>query len=200
MKIILKTSLLVILISVIVSCKKDVKTETTPDPTPTPTPTPNPGNETKTGGLSLYFENKVDSVGLAFDKDYVNTNGDTFSVSKLNYFICNIVLTRQDGSTFAEPESYHLVKHSDQATYWINIKNVPVGAYKTVKFTLGVDSARNVSGAQTGDLSMTTASDMFWSWNTGYIFFKLEGKSPKSTDALKNIEYHIGGIGGKNKG
>lgn len=173
-------------------CKKDTKT-TTPNPTPNPTP------ETKTGGLSLFFENKVDSVGLAFNKDYVNTNGDTFSVSKFNYFITNIVLTKSDGSIFAEPESYHLVKHSDQKTYWINIKNVPVGSYKSVKFTLGVDSARNVSGAQTGDLSMTTSSDMFWSWNTGYIFFKLEGKASKSTDPSKYIEYHIGGYGGANK-
>lgn len=196
MKIFLKTMTVLVLLSTLSFCKKDSKTES---PTPTPTPAPNPGNENKTGGLSLFFENKVDSVGLAFDKDYVNTNGDTFSISKFNYFISNIVLIKSDGSTFAEPESYHLVKHSDQTTYWINLKNVPVGSYKSVKFTLGVDSARNVSGAQTGDLSMTTASDMFWSWNTGYIFFKLEGKAPRSGDSGKRLEYHIGGIGGTYK-
>lgn len=189
----LRTITALTLVSTLSFCKKDSKTEATPDPTPTP------GSETKTGGLSLFFENKVDSLGLAFNKDYVNTNGDTFSVSKFNYFITNIVLTKSDGSTFAESESYHLIKHSDQNTYWINLKNVPVGSYKSVKFTVGVDSARNVSGAQTGDLSMTTAADMFWSWNTGYIFFKLEGKARRSADPGKRIEYHIGGYGGANK-
>lgn len=171
-------------------CKKDSKTE--------PEPTPTPSNPT-TGTLSLYFENRVDTLPLQFDSLYVNTNGDTFSVTKLNYYISNIILTKNDGSTFAEPESYHLVKHSDGATYWINIKNVPYGSYKSVKFTVGVDSARNVSGAQSGDLSLTKAGDMFWSWNTGYIFFKMEGKAPRSADPTKTIEYHIGGYGGMYK-
>ena len=34
---------------------------------------------------------------------------------------------------------------------------------------------------------------MFWAWNTGYIFLKLEGKSPLSSASGKIIEYHIGG-------
>lgn len=171
-------------------CKKDTKTETTPEPTPA-----NPS----TGTLSLYLENRVDTVPLHFDSVYVNTNGDTFTVTKLNYYISNIILTKTDGSTFTETESYHLVKHSDPTTYWINVKNVPFASYKSVKFTIGVDSLRNVSGAQSGDLSLTKAGDMFWSWNTGYIFFKMEGKAPRSGDPTKTIEYHVGGYGGTYK-
>ena len=34
---------------------------------------------------------------------------------------------------------------------------------------------------------------MFWTWNTGYIFLKLEGKSPESTANGNIFEYHIGG-------
>lgn len=171
-------------------CKKDSKTD--------PAPTPAPAAPT-TGTLSLYFENRVDTLPVIFDSVYVNTNGDTFTVTKLNYYISQIILTREDGSTYAEPESYHLVKHNDPATYWVNIKNVPYGKYTSAKFVLGVDSARNVSGAQSGDLSQNIAGDMFWSWNTGYVFFKLEGRAPKSTDLLKKIEYHIGGYGGMYK-
>jgi hypothetical protein len=35
---------------------------------------------------------------------------------------------------------------------------------------------------------------MFWTWNTGYIFFKLEGRSPLSTAPDGLLEYHIGGF------
>jgi len=35
---------------------------------------------------------------------------------------------------------------------------------------------------------------MFWTWNSGYIFFKLEGNSPVSTQPNGKIEYHIGGF------
>ena len=40
---------------------------------------------------------------------------------------------------------------------------------------------------------------MFWTWNSGYIFFKLEGSSPASTADRQRIEHHIGGYAGPNK-
>ena len=39
---------------------------------------------------------------------------------------------------------------------------------------------------------------MFWTWNTGYIMFKLEGNSPQSASINNKIEYHIGGFSGTN--
>ena len=59
-------------------------------------------------------------------------------------------------------------------------------------FTIGVDSARNVSGAQTGALD--PALGMFWTWNTGYVMAKLEGTSPASAQPGNRFEYHIGGF------
>lgn len=35
---------------------------------------------------------------------------------------------------------------------------------------------------------------MFWAWNTGYIFLKLEGKSTYSKSPSNIFEYHIGGF------
>jgi hypothetical protein len=36
---------------------------------------------------------------------------------------------------------------------------------------------------------------MFWSWNSGYIFLKLEGTSTQSSNPVK---FHIGGFTGAN--
>jgi hypothetical protein len=34
---------------------------------------------------------------------------------------------------------------------------------------------------------------MFWAWNTGYIFLKMEGKSKASHSPGNLLEFHIGG-------
>ena len=34
---------------------------------------------------------------------------------------------------------------------------------------------------------------MFWAWNSGYIFLKMEGISPASNSTGKRLEFHIGG-------
>ncbi len=69
---------------------------------------------------------------------------------------------------------------------------MPTGNYTGISYLIGVDSTRNVSGAQTGALAETNG--MFWEWNTGYIFLKLEGTSPQSGEADHVIQYHIGGF------
>ena len=45
------------------------------------------------------------------------------------------------------------------------------------------------------------ASDMYWTWNSGYIFLKMEGKYDDRTDTIStasNYFYHIGGFGNLN--
>jgi hypothetical protein len=77
-----------------------------------------------------------------------------------------------------------------------HIDDLSVGTYTAISFTIGVDSARNTSGAQTGALD--PINGMFWTWNTGYIMAKLEGTSPKSTAGDKKFQHHIGGFEGAN--
>lgn len=169
-----------------VACKKDTKTAE-PDPIPVQ----------ENGSLNVKFENVADTTALQFATKYVNQNGDTFQVSVFKYFISNIVVTKEDNSTYTEPDSYHLIDHSDPATSLINLKNVPAGAYKSISFMLGVDSARSASGAQTGALA--NYGSMYWTWNSGYIMLKLEGTSPKSGDPAKSLYFHAGGYGGTYK-
>lgn len=172
-------------------CKKDKKE---PDEEPVPVPS------TNTATVKLFFQDVVDNENLEFNKKYLNQNGDTFTVNKFNYYISNIVLVKEDNGTWAETSSYHLIKHSGSSSdNYIDLNGVPPGNYKDIRFMLGVDSTRNVSGAQTGDLDPAKVGDMFWSWNTGYIFLKLEGTAPKSPAVNKSIVYHIGGYGGTNK-
>jgi hypothetical protein len=35
---------------------------------------------------------------------------------------------------------------------------------------------------------------MFWTWNSGYVYFKMEGFSDSSHADLNRLEYHLGGF------
>jgi len=146
------------------------------------------------GAVKIRFNNMVGSDSLQIGSTYMNFNGDEFTVSEFNYYISNIVLIDKNDQEVAEQESYHLLKASDPSSLSFIIPNVLVNEYKAIRFTIGVDSTRNVSGAQTGALD--PVHNMFWSWSTGYIFTKLEGTSPSSPTG--NIAFHIAGFYGPN--
>lgn len=169
--------------------KKDDNNTTTPTPTPTDTST--------VGTVGFEFEHKAGSADLVMTTgNYTNSSGESFTVTKLNYYITNIKMIKADGSEYAEPESYHLIQGDVASSHHFHMKSVPKGSYKGVSFLIGVDSTRNVSGAQTGALD--PANGMFWTWNTGYIMAKLEGTSPAATSTDKKFTHHIGGFTGSN--
>ena len=172
----------------LISCKKD---PVDPEPTPTPAPT------ATTGSLKVNFEAMVDTSELVFDtQNYVNANLDTFKVNVFKYYVSNVVLTKSDNSTYVVPNSYFLVDHKTSGANMITLTGVPIANYKSIQFIIGVDSTRNVSGAQEGALAVS--NNMFWSWNSGYIFAKMEGTSPQSGNSSKNLAFHIGGFAGAN--
>lgn len=121
-------------------------------------------------------------------------SGDTMTFYTTKYYISNFKLKSTDGSWHAMNDSYFLVDLANPTSTQLNLGNFPVGTYTEMSYVLGVDSLRNVSGAQGGALSPTNG--MFWSWNTGYIMFKLEGTSPQSASSM--FTYHIGGFSGVN--
>lgn len=146
------------------------------------------------GALRIELEHTFGTSPLALGTTYTTSQDEELSLTTFKYYVSNVVLTKTDNSTWAQPESYYLVDASSPASTMLEISDVPVGDYKSVTFTIGVDSLRNVSGAQTGALS--TENGMFWSWNSGYIFFKAEGASPQAMDG--NFVYHVGGFSGAN--
>jgi hypothetical protein len=181
------------------SCKKDAKIGT-PEPTtppvisqPTPTLTPTvPTTGDKKPEVVFDLKALVNGAALTASGSYTNALADSFTVSKLNYYISNIKFKRDDGFVFSEPESYHLIKHMEGKESF-TITNFPEGSYTDIEFIIGVDSTRNVSGSQSGDLGV--GLDMFWDWNTGYIFFKMEGSCNTANNPIwKDYAIHVGGF------
>ena len=102
------------------------------------------------------------------------------------------------------PDQYFLVRQADKTSLMPVIKDVPAADYTEMTFTIGVDSVKSISAVdqRTGvlDIASYGTDNMYWSWNSGYIFFKMEGISsvaPTNAAGLKKYQYHVGGFGGR---
>lgn len=141
--------------------------------------------------LVLQFHHLVNGRVLSLDTaTYTNAVGQTFNVTKFKYYISDIKLTDVNGKEYCDSNSY-LIDEDDADSKKVILHLVPQANYKQISFLIGVDSLHNCSGAQEGALD--AMHGMFWTWNTGYIFMKLEGHSPESSATAHLLEYHIGG-------
>ena len=155
--------------------------------------------------LTLQFDNVAGGRDLVLNSEnYTNASGESFSVSQLQYFVSNMKFVCPNGKEYSvnQDDSYFLVQEHEPATQTIKLK-VPAAEYSKLTFVLGVDSLRNTMpiDKRTGVLDPASSMDngMYWSWNSGYIFFKMEGSSkvaPEDPTGNRKFRYHIGGFGG----
>lgn len=148
-----------------------------------------------TGNLKITFQNLIAGNPMVLNSiTYVNPFLEIYTVKKFRYYISNVTAGSGKYSS-SETNSYHLIDQSVPASLSFTFPAYE-GTSSSFSFVLGVDSLRNVSGAQTGALD--PANDMFWTWSSGYVMAKMEGNSPASTLVNNAFEFHIGGFSGVN--
>lgn len=154
--------------------------------------------------VSLEFDNRVGDQKLVLGTPaYKNAAGETFALTTFNYFISNVSLKNENGTVVKFPNQYFLVRQTDTQSLVAALSNVPAGNYTELSFMVGVDSLKSVGGAgeRIGVLDPTSygTDGMYWSWNSGYIFAKIEGTSsavPTSVSPGQAFALHVGGYGG----
>lgn len=140
--------------------------------------------------VTFKFEHYVDQAKIdapSTTPNYTNAAGNTYGVDLLKYYISNIVLEAADGS--------EVVLNNHDLIDAFGVKEtdafmIPNGDYVKMRFLFGVDADNNTSGDQSGDLD--PSQGMFWSWATGYIFLKHEGKFLDNNNASMPLELHLG--------
>lgn len=143
--------------------------------------------------LQLSFTNVVNGQPLTLQQaTYTNAAGEDFNITAFKYYLSNFSLVTAAGEEVQPAPAYFLVSEDSAASKNILLEQLPEATYTGISFLIGVDSVRNMSGAQTGALDPLYG--MFWTWNSGYIMAKLEGTSPASTAPQSLIQFHIGGF------
>lgn len=136
---------------------------------------------------SIYNNQEV----LVLDSAYLLANSNTIKFTTLKFYITNIRLYKNEKIVWQEKHSFHLYDASEEARQSFQIDVPAKIQYTHIAFNLGIDSLTNVSGAMGGDLDPTKG--MYWTWQSGYINFKLEGTSSLITNPKKEFQFHLGG-------
>jgi hypothetical protein len=123
---------------------------------------------------------------------YLSSLGDSVRVDTWRCLLSGITFLKA-GSPVGEAAAAHwLLDAEDSAS--LEIRADCSERPDAVRFLFGVDSLTSVSGAYGGALDPTQG--MYWTWQSGYIFLKMEGWSPASPGRKQEFHYHIGGYGG----
>lgn len=149
------------------------------------------------GNIELEFDTTYGGANFAFATEYTNSNGEKVTASQLKYIVSNIVLTKEDGTTYTYPKSssYFIVDEAIAASQILELSNIPAGNYTKVKFGIGVDRAQWELGATGQGDFLTTAqtAGMMWNWTGGYKFINFEGTVTSSVlTTPRNYRVHTG--------
>lgn len=124
--------------------------------------------------LKLTLNYKVDGIPFIFDSIiYTNNAGNTYEVTRLEYYISNITFHSTSTKDFA-PGKIVYVNAQMPLTNSIIIDSVPKGQYNYITFNIGIDTVHNISYS----LPNTNENiNMAWPayMGGGYHFMKLEG-------------------------
>ncbi|REA60143.1 hypothetical protein DSL64_15835 [Dyadobacter luteus] len=144
------------------------------------------------GDMAITLDARVGSEDFALDKDFV-MGTQTLNFKKLRYWVSNMILVDTKGTEYKVPDSYYLMEEvgdldlsntiSSKLTYpankreTISLKNVPAGEYKTIKFSIGVDSKYNDNlSLKAGELTIANGmSNLSWMWHSSYLFTSVGG-------------------------
>ncbi|PTB95071.1 hypothetical protein C9994_11595 [Marivirga lumbricoides] len=153
-------------------------------------------NDLGTTDLKLHFHPHVNGEDFAINETY-SMNGNEVSFSRVQFYVSNIELTKEDGSlvkfdgnTSEKEDDLFLQVTAGNMMY--DLGEVEIGTYKSINFEIGVDTVVNSTIEPTAwptdhPLSADNPNHYYWSWNTGYIFAALEG-----TVNGEPFTYHIG--------
>lgn len=167
------------------SCTKD-------DPEPVPTPSPAPADGTvRLSSLSLW-----QNEALVENNVYTDSFNRPLRIETLEAYISEVYAINEND----EEVLMLSVDRMNLLEGWSSDITLPRGNYKGLRFGIGVPSELNTDQdpAQYPNdhpLSVQGSQGMFWTWASGYIFIKFDGKVALDGDAENILDpyvFHIG--------
>jgi len=122
---------------------------------------------------------------------YVSSQKDSIQFTKLKFYLTDFQVKSIKGEINTIEHSNYLIDIFKPETLEILLNTVSFNNGDKLSFNLGVSSVINTTGAHSGALD--PSNGMFWSWQSGYINFKIEGVSPSSKTRQNKFQFHIGG-------
>lgn len=170
----------------------------------------------ETVDLSFQLQSVVGSTPLVAGTQTYSINGRNTTIESARFYMSDIVLLRSDGSevalvtddpvtTVARDSEGNDVPHtvteevilakSDIADDVYHIGEVEAGDYVGIRFSVGLSGLTNKIDASQMDathvLATQTDKGNHWSWNSGYIFLRMDGQVDTDGDDTVDSEWHV---------
>lgn len=120
----------------------------------------------------------------------VNPAGNHYKIDKLQFYISNLKLFKNNIKKFQSDKIVYLDPQTDKFGSFL-VENIPVGNYDKITFDLGLDSAKNT------DLALPSSienNNMSWptAMGGGYHFLKMEGHYLDGSSTWQGYAVHLG--------
>jgi len=138
----------------------------------------------------LNFEFSWKGEKLTLLNNYPLGESDSIQFTDLKCYLSNIELIGKGIKRYKLSQSVFLID-AQEATSFVLDSTIDIRKFKSISFTLGLDSLMNTSGELEGALDPILG--MYWAWNTGYIHYKFMGKSTQVQSKSQAFEFHLGG-------
>jgi len=139
----------------------------------------------------ISFQLFFDKLPLELAKQYPVSEKDSITIDFLKFYISDITFLKEGTQVGKSKEKHNLIdaRHSSLYKTLYKVKNKN---FDTITFLVGLDSKTQEKGIQGGVLDPT--SQMYWTWQNGFINFKLEGESSLCPTRKNKFQFHIGGF------
>ncbi len=153
--------------------------------------------------ISPLFGQAVDSFRMHFipvygnsgiiqiDSSYKYLDQASIQFETFKCYVSQFQLLDNGKVVWSEPDSYHLLNLDAPSSLTIPLALPNKMPFDAIQFNIGIDSAANSAGAMGGDLDPTKG--MYWTWQNGYINFKVEGTCSLIDSPKHQFQYHLGG-------
>ncbi len=127
---------------------------------------------------------------------YENEVGNLYKVYDFKYYVSEIKLHKAGGGVYEIPmmndgsEGYFLIDDADPESKFIILRDVPVGNYNAISFTVGVDASKVDLENAVGPLA--PSKGMFDETTGEYYAADLVGMSYESTEPERAMGFRIG--------
>lgn len=140
---------------------------------------------------SLYIQLNFGNEQLKLNTVLQLNETRTIKVNMVKFYI-HAIRFLKNNEIIGKPDSaYYLIDASKPKSLIIPLNSHDKLYFDEIQLKLGVDSSMNVAGVMPGDLD--PMNGMYWTWQSGYVNLKLEGKSDACKNLKKEFQFHLGG-------
>jgi len=120
---------------------------------------------------------------------YTNEAENEFLITEIQWFVSKWELQDEQGRWIASDRIFYIDTNIPESQT-LRMDSIPIGKYKKVRFTFGLDESDNLSGR----FSDPPESNMFWpeQLGGGYHYMKLNGKFVNEAGQLVPLNIHLG--------